>query len=236
MALHLLSDLHLDPSRPQISARFIAYLQGPARQADAVFILGDLFEVWAGDDVSAPLYRPELAAMKSLTQAGVPLYFICGNRDFLCAGGFEQASGAQIVHEPFAPPGRTDVQLMHGDILCTDDVGYQRFRRIVRWPWLQWLYRHLPRNLKLKIASRIRGTTQRMTRLKAEDILDVNAGAVDDFFKAHPQCRLLIHGHTHRPAAHPQATGQTRLVLSDWSDTRGEYLSLDMNSWQRHMI
>ncbi len=233
MALHLLSDLHLDPARPQISARFIEYLQGPARQAEAVYILGDLFEVWAGDDVSAPLYANELAAMKSLTRAGVPIYFICGNRDFLCAAGFEHASGARIVTEPVAPLGNDDVLLMHGDILCTDDVGYQRFRRIVRWPWLQWLYRQLPRAWKLKVAVRIRGATREMTRLKAEDILDVNDEAVGHFFSAHSHCRVLIHGHTHRPDEHLLEGVGTRLVLSDWSDTRGEYLRLDDSGWQR---
>ncbi len=236
MALHLLSDLHLDPSRPAISARFVDYLNGPARHAEAVFILGDLFEVWADDDVSAPLYSEELAAMRSLTQAGVPITFICGNRDFLCAHGFERASGARVVSEPFSPPGRSDVKLMHGDVLCTDDVGYQRFRRVVRWPWLQWLYRRLPRAIKLKIAARIRGTTREMTRLKPEDILDVNSHAVAAFFQTHPDCHLLIHGHTHRPADHVLDDQHQRIVLADWSDTRGEYVSLDEQDWTRYSV
>lgn len=236
MALHVLSDLHLDPARPAISARFIDYLNGPARQAEAVYILGDLFEVWADDDVSAPLYADELAAMQGLTRHGVPIAFICGNRDFLCGAGFEQASGARVVSEPFSPPGRCDIKFMHGDVLCTDDVGYQRFRRIVRWPWLQWLYRRLPRTLKLRIAARIRGSAREMTRLKPEDILDVTPQAVSAFFDAHPACRLLIHGHTHRPAEHAFDAQRTRLVLSDWTERQGEYLSLDAQGWMRHPL
>ncbi len=236
MALHFLSDLHLDPAQPEISALFIDYLQGPACQADAVYLLGDLFEVWADDDVSSPLYRNEIAAMRALSDAGVPLYFICGNRDFLCGPQFARQAGLSLLDEPVPAHERPDVWLMHGDVLCTDDRAYQRFRRVVRWPWLQWLYRKLPKAAKLAIARKIRGSSQHRTRLKAEDILDVNAQAVDDFFAEHDSCRMLIHGHTHRPADHSVSTGQHRLVLADWSPQAGEFLSLDAQGWRRHRL
>ncbi len=234
MALHFISDLHLDPDQPAISARLIDYLQGPARDAQALYILGDLFEVWADDDVSLPLYREEISALRQLSDSGVPLYFIHGNRDFLCGGAFARAAGLRLLDEPcVAAPG---LLLMHGDALCTDDAGYQRFRRIVRWPWLQALYRALPQSLKLRIARSIRGQTQRMTRLKPEDILDVNETAVAALFAQHPDCRLLIHGHTHRPAEHDCGQGRQRIVLADWSPEAGEYLSLDGAQWQRHRL
>lgn len=236
MALHFISDLHLDPARPEISALFIRYLDGPARQAQALYILGDLFEVWADDDVSAPLYAAEINAMRRLADSGVALYFVCGNRDFLCGQRFAQAAGITLLNEPHQVAQHSQAWVMHGDSLCTDDVGYQRFRRIVRWRWLQCLYRLLPAQTKLAIAEKIRGTSKGMTRLKPQDILDVNKEAVADFFNAHPDCQLLIHGHTHRPADHRLTDQQYRVVLADWSEQSGEYLSLDGKQWQRHHL
>ena len=236
MALHFISDLHLDPERPEISALFCAYLAGPARQAQALYILGDLFEVWADDDVSAPLYRKEIQALRQLSEHGVAVYFLCGNRDFLCGDAFARSAGLQILREPHTIASHPQISLMHGDALCTDDKGYQRFRRIVRLAWLQWLYRRLPAGLKLRIAAKIRGSSAQMTRQKAQDILDVNEVAVQAFFRHHPHCRHLIHGHTHRPADHAVGPDQWRIVLSDWSEQAGEYLSVTQDGWQRHRL
>ena len=233
MALHFISDLHLDPNRPQISALFQAYLAGPARQAKALYILGDLFEVWADDDVSAPLYQADIEALKALSDSGVAVYFICGNRDFLCGSAFADGAGLSLLQEPYTIPEQPEYCLMHGDVLCTDDEAYQRFRRIVRWPWLQWLYRRLPASTKLKIADKIRGSSKQMTSLKPQDILDVNPAAVAEFFQQHSQCQYLIHGHTHRPAEHELGDGKQRIVLSDWSDEHGEYFAVTSNTWER---
>ncbi len=237
MTLHFIADLHLDPERPRIRGLFLNYLQGPARQAQALYILGDLFEVWADDEVSTPLYAQEIAALASLAASGVAIYFICGNRDFLCGKAFARAAGLHLLSEPWLiESGPHRALLLHGDILCTDDVEYQRFRRIVRMPWLQYLYRRLPARSKQAIARRIRGQTQQRTRLKPEDILDVNLHAVDACMAAYPQASLMIHGHTHRPADHPLDSGRQRLVLADWSEAQGEYLSLDPNGWSRHAV
>ncbi len=234
MALHFIADLHLDPDQPEITRRFVAYLEGPARDAQALYILGDLFEVWADDDVSLPRYPEAISALRALSDSGVPIHFLHGNRDFLCGVRFARAAGLTLLDEPHrtAP----SLLLMHGDALCTDDAGYQRFRRIVRWRWLQAVFRALPGRLKLRIARAIRGQTRRMTRLKPEDILDVNETAVSELMGQHPECRLLIHGHTHRPADHALGKDRWRLVLADWSPESGEYLSLDGSSWQRHRL
>lgn len=235
-AIHFLSDLHLDPQRPAIGQRFISYLQGPARNAKAIYILGDLFEVWAGDDVSAPLYSAEIQALKAVSEVGIPVYFVPGNRDFLCSHTFAEAAGLEIIKEPSTVLGLGHAMVMHGDALCTDDRGYQIFRRTVRWRWLQWLYQLLPVEAKQKIALKIRGTSKQMTRLKPEDILDVNADAVAVFFKSHKDCRILIHGHTHRPADHQVTPSKTRIVLADWTETKGEVLSMDQDGWTRHPL
>lgn len=236
MALHFISDLHLDPARPGISGLFRAYLAGPARQADALYIIGDLFEVWVDDAASTLLYQQDIAALRQLSDSGVAVYFICGNRDFLCGQQFAKDAGLSLLAEPYSVSGNPHIMLMHGDSLCTDDVGYQLFRRFVRQNWVQWLYHCLPGSLKQGIADRIRGRSKSMTQLKAQDILDVNDSAVEDFFHTQPKCQYLIHGHTHRPAEHKCSDSKLRIVLSDWSQQHGEYLTVSGQSWQRHPI
>lgn len=235
--VHFIADLHLDPARPALSQLFQQYLAGPARHARALYILGDLFEVWAGDEVSLPLYQSEIQAIRALSDSGVAVYFICGNRDFLCGESFARAAGLELLTEPqVLQCGASNVVALHGDSLCTDDRAYQRFRRIVRSRWVQALYSLLPLSTKARLVSRIRSKTRQATRLKATDIMDVNADAVEDLLQRHPACPLMIHGHTHRPADHQLGNGRHRLVLADWHDTRGEYLCLRQDGWQRHPI
>lgn len=235
MALHFISDLHLDPQRPGISALFLGYLRGPARQATALYILGDLFEYWVDDVTSIPMYTPEISALADLAASGTRIYYMAGNRDFMCGQDFARAAGLQLIDDPsFILDG--SVSLMHGDALCTDDHAYQRFRRIVRRPWLQAVFRALPKGIKQRIAARVRGESKLRTRLKPEQIMDVNGQAVQTHFEAHPGTRLLIHGHTHRPADHHCGDHGHRLVLADWSERRGEYLILESETWQRHAL
>ncbi len=235
--IHFIADLHLDPRRPELGRLFLAYLAGPAREASHLYILGDLFEVWAGDEVSVEHYPNEIRALKELADQGVEIHFICGNRDFLCGPDFARAAGLKIVREPCsAELAGHRLILMHGDVLCTDDVAYQRFRRVVRMAWLQNLYSLLPKTLKLRLVRRIRGQTSKATRRKPQDILDVNPQAVTQLMSAHADRQVLIHGHTHRPADHALPEGRWRLVLADWSEQAGEVLILDRQGWRRQPL
>jgi UDP-2,3-diacylglucosamine hydrolase len=231
----LLSDLHL-PSQPSpLRSAFADFLAGPARSAQAVYILGDLFEYWIGDDVGQREYAPELAAMRALADSGVRLRFMHGNRDFLAGRGFAAASGAELLPDPLrielcgAP-----TLLSHGDIFCTDDFAYQRWRRLSRKPLVQAIYRRLPQALRLRIAKAARAGSAN----KPAAIMDVNDAAVRQAFLEHG-VRRIIHGHTHRPAEHHyELGGQTgeRIVLADWRPQLYEYLICDETGWRRQRL
>ena len=225
MIVHLLSDLHLDPEQPAISAIFQRYLAGPARDADQVYILGDLFELWAGDDVSSQDHFTDISAIRQLTDSGTQVIFIAGNRDFLCGRRFARAAGVRRRQEPLrlALPDGRHALLLHGDRLCSDDIAYQRFRRIVRNPLIQGLYFSLPAAARRGIARRLRSRTGRAIADKPAQIMDVNEATVADTFRRH-ECRLIIHGHTHRPQTHRYADGRERWVLADWHPDAGEVL------------
>jgi UDP-2,3-diacylglucosamine hydrolase len=217
-----ISDLHLSPERPAIAALFLRFLRDRARGAEALYILGDLFEYWIGDDAGrAPEVQPLLAALRALTQAGVPVYVMHGNRDFLLGPGFEQDSGCRLLPDPtvitlYGEP----VLLMHGDTLCTDDVDYLKFRAMVRNP--QWVQMFLAKSIpeRIAMAREYREVSKAATTTKKPEIMDVNPAAVEAALRDH-QVRHLIHGHTHRPAQHQfTLDGQTarRTVLGDWYD------------------
>lgn len=229
MATLFISDLHLSGERPRIAEQFIGFLEGPAREADAVYILGDLFEAWLGDDLPLPEHRPSLEAMRGLAAAGVPLYFMQGNRDFLTGGEFERLSGARLLPDPslidlYGEP----TLLLHGDTLCTDDVEYQRFRQMVRDPAWQKDFLGKPAEARIAMARELREVSRKETGRKAEAIMDVNAQAVAQAFREHG-VRRIIHGHTHRPAVHDlQVDGAPvqRIVLGDWYE-QGSVLRCD---------
>jgi len=214
-----IADLHLCAEEPAITAGFLAFLRRDARQADALYILGDLFEAWIGDDDPNPLHAEIAAALRELSQLGIPCFFIHGNRDFLLGKRFAAASGMQLLPEEqlLKIYGRR-ILIMHGDTLCTDDEGYQCFRRKVHQRWLQKLFLALPLFIRQRIALKMRAGSKQANSSKATEIMDVNAAAVTQTLRRH-QVHCLIHGHTHRPAVHQLIVdGQPaeRVVLGAW--------------------
>ncbi|MFT4047426.1 MAG: UDP-2,3-diacylglucosamine diphosphatase [Solimonas sp.] len=226
----LLSDLHLPNEPSPLREGFLRFLAGPARGAEAVYLLGDLFEYWAGDDVGIEDYAPEVAALRALTANGVPVCFIAGNRDFLVGRGFSKATGVRLLGDPVVVElGGVKTLLSHGDIFCTDDRAYQRWRRFTRNRLAQWLFLRLPKAHRHAIAGNLRQRSGADKRNKPSTIMDVSEATVVATMKRYGVTRL-IHGHTHRPADHLLRVGlerAARLVLADWHAERMEYLSID---------
>ncbi|GDX06057.1 UDP-2,3-diacylglucosamine diphosphatase [Buttiauxella sp. A111] len=220
MAMTLfIADLHLCSEEPAITAGFLRFLAGSAREADALYILGDLFEAWIGDDDPEPLHRQIALAIKDLVDSGVPCFFIHGNRDFLLGKRFARLSGMTLLPEEQVVDlyGR-NMLLLHGDTLCTDDHGYQAFRKKVHQPWLQCLFLALPLFIRKRVAAKMRANSKASNSSKSMAIMDVNPHAVVDALTRH-QVQWMIHGHTHRPEIHPlTANGKPafRCVLGAW--------------------
>ncbi len=224
------SDLHLSPDRPAARAAFHAFATGPAREAAAVYILGDLFDWWVGDDqVRDPFVAGVVAELRGISAAGVPLFIGHGNRDFMLGARFEKATGATLLPEQLAfDLAGTRTLVCHGDELCTDDADYLAYRARMRDPETQARLLRLPYFVRRAIAWWLRRKSRDEKALKADYIMDVNADAVADAFRAHGAPRM-IHGHTHRPARHVHdVDGATheRYVLADWHD-HGQYLAVD---------
>ncbi len=214
-----IADLHLCSEEPAITAGFLRFLAGTAREAQALYILGDLFEAWIGDDDPEPLHREIAQAIKALVDTGVPCYFIHGNRDFLLGKRFARLSGMTLLPEEKVLDlyGRR-ILILHGDTLCTDDAGYQAFRRRVHQPWLQRLFLALPLFMRERVAAKMRAGSKAANSSKSVAIMDVNQQAVIDALTRH-QVQWMIHGHTHRPEIHPiTANGKPafRCVLGAW--------------------
>lgn len=221
MATLFIADLHLSTEEPAITAGFLRLLAGEARTADALYILGDLFEAWIGDDDPNPLHAKIASAIKALVDSGVPCYFIHGNRDFLVGKRFARRSGMRLLPEEHVLTlyGKR-ILIMHGDTLCTDDIGYLRFRAKVHQPWLQKLFLALPLSIRQRIAARMRAGSKASNQTKSEAIMDVNPQAVIDVMTRH-HVHHLIHGHTHRPAIHEldiEHHPARRYVLGAWHD------------------
>ncbi len=227
--VYLISDLHLEAGRPGTTGLLLDFLSGPARRARSLYILGDLFEVWIGDDGADELAETVAAAISRLAAAGTPVYFIPGNRDFLVGQDYCRAAGMQALEEPVLLEGlEPKTALVHGDSLCTDDVEYQRFRQRVRHP--KWQARVLSRPLwwRRLLARAARGLSKRRNRGKAPEIMDVNADAVRRCFQILAIARL-VHGHTHRPGRHQldiDGRACERIVLGDWHGERGSVVEL----------
>jgi UDP-2,3-diacylglucosamine hydrolase len=226
-----IADLHLCTEEPAITAGFLHFLQGEARDCDALYILGDLFEAWIGDDDPNPLHREIAAALKALP---IPTFFIHGNRDFLLGKRFARASGMTLLPEEqvLSLYGHR-VLIMHGDTLCTDDEGYQRFRAKVHQRWLQRLFLALPLRIRMRIAARMRADSKQANQHKSISIMDVNQQAVIDTM-TRQQVRILIHGHTHRPAVHElvvQGESAQRVVLGAWHEN-GSMIQVDADGVQ----
>jgi UDP-2,3-diacylglucosamine hydrolase len=213
------SDLHLDPADPAIARQFLDFLGAEARRADALYLLGDLFEAWLGDDDPDPGVRAVIAGLRALTDSGVPCFLMHGNRDFLIGERFCRETGARLladgtVVDLYGAP----VLLMHGDALCTDDADYQRLRRILRHPAVLWTLRRLPLAQRRRLAARLRAGSRAHVGATPPEIMDVNAAAVARALRT-AGVATLVHGHTHRPAVHEfelDGARARRIVLGDW--------------------
>jgi UDP-2,3-diacylglucosamine hydrolase len=241
--LHFLSDLHLSPDTPGITRLFLDYLAGEARAAERIFILGDLFEVWLGDDaIDDPedsFGRGIVDALRRLVDAGTGVAVLHGNRDFLLGERFAEQSGARLLPDPCVlslPTGQ--FVLSHGDALCTDDTDYLSFREKVRAP--AWRNDFLAKLLEERkaIAAEMRRKSEAHKREKPVQAMDLNAAVTDDFLRQHGYA-TMIHGHTHQPDRHEHLVDGIRVerwVLADWREDRGEYLAWDGQRLTRHAL
>lgn len=226
MTTYFIADLHLQEAEPQITADFLQFMQTNAPLAEKVYILGDLFDFWIGDDERSPLIDSVKQAIKNCTASGVKVYFICGNRDFLIGKQFALETGLMLLpdYQLIDLYGKKTL-ICHGDTLCTDDVNYQQFRRKVHQKWRQRLFLCLPLRWRLKIAHKIRAKSQQDKRVKSAQIMDVNPQFTAEIVRKFGT-DVLIHGHTHRQAIHQEA-GFTRIVLGDWQPHRPSILKVD---------
>lgn len=237
-----ISDLHLEDSRPDITASFFDFLDKYAGMCDSLFILGDFFEVWIGDDESTPLSESVAKALLRFQQTGSAVYIMHGNRDFLIGDQYAQSCGAKLISDPYTltTSEADDILLLHGDSLCTDDTAYMEFRTMVRNS--DWQKEFLAQSLdsRREFAQQARAESQQATAEKQAEIMDVNQNAVHAAF-ANQMYVTMIHGHTHRPKVHKfqlesgadEVTDATRLVLGDW-DKFGWYAELNHGELSLH--
>jgi UDP-2,3-diacylglucosamine hydrolase len=233
----LISDLHLAPELPALERAFLEFCRGPARQAARLYVLGDLFDAWIGDEqLAEPLAGRAAAALKDVAAAGVPVEVMRGNRDLLLGGRFARAAGATLLPEEVVVDlGGTPTLLLHGDELCTDDDAYQRYRAFVHDPGRQRKFLALPFFLRRAAVAWLRRKSRSETAAKTPVMMDVNARAVAAALSRHG-VRRMIHGHTHRPARHEQdvdGRACVRWVLPDWRD-RACWLEVDADGARLH--
>ena len=255
--IHFIADLHLAPQAPGVTRIFLDYLDGPARRAEQVYILGDLFEAWPGDDcidapsedasadveaIDAGFNRRIVDALRALSDAGVALSVMRGNRDFLLGDGFARRSGARLLAEPYVLSlPEWQFVLAHGDQLCTDDADYQAFRAQVRSREWRDAFLEKPLRERQAIAAALRRQSEEAKRQKAKNAqytMDVNPAATDDFLREHGYA-TFIHGHTHRPAQHDHIVDGIhveRWVLADWHEEHGEVLCWDGRQLERQPL
>ena len=227
MTTLFISDLHLSSERPAIGGLFLQFLNEQAPQAEALYILGDLFEAWLGDDIIVPEAQAILDAMRRLSDSGTAVYVMHGNRDFLFGKRFAELSGSTLLDDPYVLNlYGTPTLLMHGDLLCTDDLPYQEMRQMLRNP--EWIKGFLSKSVEERIAfaQSLRERSKKETGEKNEAIMDVNADTLQQYVERYGISRI-IHGHTHRPAIHRDDNIE-RCVLGDWYE-QGSLLSCDKN-------
>lgn len=233
-----ISDLHLRAERPDLAGRFFSFLEDTATQGiETLFILGDLFEYWIGDDdIDDPFNRSVADAITRCVARGTSVYFLAGNRDFLLGQTFAQTTGIRILHDTAkVGAGGTAMLLLHGDTLCTDDLPYQEFRRMVRAP--EWQKQFLARPITERRAevAALRKRSAEAMQGKTASIMDVNPVTVRETLSA-SHCQRLIHGHTHRPGMEVITLGThqaERWILSDWDEQRGDALEIDTTGVRR---
>lgn len=244
--IYFISDLHLSPQTPGVTRLFLDFLGGPARAAEHLYILGDLFEAWPGDDClddpDNTFDRLIVDALHAMTDSGAGVSVMHGNRDFLLGDEFAARCGAKLMPDPYilSLPAWQFV-LSHGDMLCTDDKDYQVFREQVRAPAWRQMFLHKPLSERKAIAAQLRRQSEESKREKLKqpyDLMDLNPGATDDFLRQQGYA-TFIHGHTHRPATHDHLVDGIhveRWVLADWHEDHGEYLSWDGEQLSREAL
>jgi len=225
MTAYFISDLHLQPSAPSLTQGFYTFLK-QIDDAKQLYILGDFFDAWIGDDEDHPFYKEIVASLKACVDGGLETFFIHGNRDFLIGKDLAKETGIQLLPEQHELElvGKKAL-LMHGDSLCTTDTEYMAFRAQVRNPAWQQQILSLPLDQRRQMAAQLRSQSKSMNSNKAEDIMDVNPHDVDALIESN-NVDILIHGHTHRPNRHTLTNGKERIVLGDWGKN-GWYLRAD---------
>lgn len=231
-----IADLHLSADRPDITTAFLHFIQQHASKADALYILGDLFEVWIGDDNPEPLLDTVATSLSALSKQ-VPVYFIHGNRDFVLREGYAKRAGMQLLpQQQVIDLYGTPTLIMHGDSLCTMDIAYQKFRKWWNQPWWQWLLLKTPLSFRQWIAAKARrksaANKARYAQQRQVQIMDVTPEEVPEVMAEHGVTKL-IHGHTHRPAVHQvDINGEPgeRYVLGDWY-SQSSYLTVSATEW-----
>ncbi len=230
MTTYFISDIHLHESSELQSELLLNFLSTQGPTADAIYILGDLFSLWLGDDLNESYSLPLIASLQNLNAKGVPLYFMRGNRDFLVDSKFCDISGCTLLKDPSVINlYGTRVLLTHGDLLCTADISYQRFRHIVQNRFIKALFLKLPITSRKKLAFMIKARAKNKVSNKTE-IYDVVPASAAQWFAKH-NVQLMIHGHTHKPAIHHN-NSKTRIVLGDWNDATAQILAYHQNSYE----
>ncbi len=231
MSILCISDIHLSESRPAVTKLFFTFLKREARGADALYILGDLFDAWIGDDDRSQLANDVKNNLSALTDAGTKLFLQHGNRDFLIGQKFLSYIKASLLDDyHILEYDNIRLLLTHGDLLCTDDVHYQRFRKKVRKPFSRWCILSLPLFLRQRLADYLRRQSMYANTKKSADLMDVNSGAVVSVME-YCDVTVLVHGHTHRPGRHRvDDSGKERIVLGEWNSC-GSVLCLSEASW-----
>lgn len=225
------SDLHLQASHPVTAAAFLRFLAERAVAAQQLYLLGDVFEYWAGDDdIAAPFHRTIIEALRAVSDAGVAVFWIAGNRDFLVGQGFADAAGLTLLQEPHVLDiAGQRIALVHGDAECTDDINYMAFRAQVRQPAWQQQFLALPLAQRKGIIAGLREGSREAHTMKSDAIMDATPAAIDALH-ATTSAATIIHGHTHRPALHVNGA-RRRFVLPDWeldaAPERGGWIALD---------
>lgn len=230
MTTLLVSDIHLSESRPDLSALFFAFLSGPAKECEHLYILGDLFDAWAGDDLPSPVATALAEKLKSRELSGKKTYFLPGNRDFLVGKAYCLKAGMTLLADPVL----VDIEgiptlLTHGDRYCWEDKRYQRYRRFSRNPLVQWVFLHLTKNYRQNLAKRLRAASKSHVNKLPPAQMDVTPEAIIHAFK-HTPAKQMIHGHIHKAGKHKH-NDCTRTVLGDWH-AFGSVLKCNGSTWE----
>ena len=224
MTYLFIADLHLSPEHPRLVRGFLDLLEHYKNKDTQLYILGDWFNAWIGDDYSAPWLDEIVSALQQFTQAGNHVYFQVGNRDFALGQRFlQQFNGSILPDVDTLNIGELQIRLEHGDLLCTDDVSYQKFRKIIRNPLVLGFLKSMPLSFRQKLANGFRKKSAQTKQVKSYQIMDVNQQAVEQSLQV---VDLLIHGHTHRPNIHNE-NGKLRIVLGDWREHEAQILEID---------